>query len=865
MHFKKLHLTSALAFAFALVFLITGCSKDDVVELVGVCPIVLSTVPEDGDINVPLNQVITVTFNEGVDPETVNEQTFTINGSSSVAGTVTFSGTVASFTPSVNLEPNTTYTGTVTTGVKDDMGNALRENYVWTFTTMPEITLSASPEAGGMLFGAGTFSKGSTVTVAAIPSEGYTFTSWTVNGTVVSTSSSYQFEMDGNIALVANFEEVVLGNFRINLSSSPIAGGTTNGSGQFTENSTVTVSALPNPTYVFVNWTEGVTVVSTSSSYSFVISENRTLVANYSKIPEDQFAVILSASPSVGGSVNGSGSFNDETNVTVTATPNIGYAFVNWTANGTEVSTNSSYTFELAANTTLVANFEARTYTLNVTAENGTVAKNPNEETYNSGAEVVLTPTPATGYEFSSWSGDASGSANPLTVTMNSNKNITANFTLIPADSFTLNVTAENGTVAKNPNQENYNSGAEVVLTATPATGYEFSSWSGDASGSANPLTVTMNSNKNITANFTLIQSSFTLNVTAENGTVAKNPNQQTYNSGAEVVLTPTPATGYEFSSWSGDASGSANPLTVTMNSNKNITANFTLIAVSSFSLNVTAQNGTVSKNPNQENYNNGATVLLTANPNNGYEFTGWSGDASGSNNPLTVVMNSNKNITANFAQVNNATGPQGINLRSAGDFVVLSGAGITNTGVTTRLNGDVGSFPTATITGMDQTNVNGTLYTTASPIVDEAKQDLTAAFNDGQSRSLNPISLPGQLGGLTLAPGLYANSTSTGISGTGPQGILTLHGDANAVWIFQIGSTLITDPGTSIVLSGGAQAKNIFWVVGTSATLGTTSVFYGNILANISITLNTGAVLNGRALTRTGAVSLDSNTATKP
>ena len=185
----------------------------------------------------------------------------------------------------------------------------------------------------------------------------------------------------------------------------------------------------------------------------------------------------------------------------------------------------------------------------------------------------------------------------------------------------------------------------------------------------------------------------------------------------------------------------------------------------------------------------------------------------------------------------------------------------------TTRLNGDVGSFPTATITGLDQTNVNGTLYTTANPIVDQAKQDLTAAYNDGQGRSLNAISLPGQLGGLTLTPGLYVNSSSTGISGTGSNGILTLDagGNPDAVFIFKMGSTLITGPATQIVLAGNAKAKNIYWIVGTSATLGTTSVFYGNILANISITLNTGAVLNGRALTRTGAVSLDSNTATKP
>ena len=524
MNIKKLLAT----FAFALVILLTGCAKDDVVEIVGVCPVVLSTVPDNEATNVPLDQVITVTFNEEVDPETINEDTFTVDGATSVAGTVSASGATATFTPSADLEPNTTYTGMVTTSVKDPMGNALQENYVWTFTTIPEVTLSATPEAGGTLIGAGAFADGSTVTVAAIPNEGFTFINWTEGETVVSTSSSYQFEMDGNLALAANFDEVVSGNFRINLSSLPIAGGTTTGSGQFSANSRVTVAALPNPGYVFVNWTEGETIASISSSYQFVLTGNRTLVANYSAVPENQFAVILSANPAEGGLTNGSGSFDADEDVTVTATPNNGYAFVNWTANGVEVSTNSSYTFPITAKTNLVANFEVRTYTLNVTAQNGSVAKVPNEVNYNSGAEVVLTATAATGFEFTSWSGDATGSNNPLTVTMNADKNITANFTLIPVSSFTLNVTAQNGSVSKNPDQQNYNNGATVILTATPNNGYEFTSWSGDVNGSNNPLTVVMNSNKNITANFTQIPNS---------GQICPNPAVDLGSAGSYAIL----------------------------------------------------------------------------------------------------------------------------------------------------------------------------------------------------------------------------------------------------------------------------------------------------------------------------------------
>lgn len=264
--------------------------------------------------------------------------------------------------------------------------------------------------------------------------------------------------------------------------------------------------------------------------------------------------------------------------------------------------------------------------------------------------------------------------------------------------------------------------------------------------------------------------------------------------------------------------------------------------------------------------FDEASLVTVVATSNSGFTFINWTyeGTIVSGSSSYEFEMEGNRELIANFAQIAGSD-LQGIELGSSGDFVVLSGDGITNTGISTKLYGDVGSFPTATITGLDASNVEGTLYTSADPIVEQAKIDLTSAYNNGQERAENAISLPGQLGGLTLAPGLYVNSSTTGISGTGPQGILTLDGDADSVWIFKMGSTLITDPGTSIVLSGGAQAKNIFWIVGSSATLGTTSVFYGNILADISITMKTEAVLNGSAMARTGSINLDSNEVTKP
>jgi hypothetical protein len=208
------------------------------------------------------------------------------------------------------------------------------------------------------------------------------------------------------------------------------------------------------------------------------------------------------------------------------------------------------------------------------------------------------------------------------------------------------------------------------------------------------------------------------------------------------------------------------------------------------------------------------------------------------------------------------STGSQApVLLGAASNFVVLAGATVTNTGAT-MVTGDLGVSPGSTVTGFPPGTVNGAMHA-ADPAAAQAKIALTAAFNDAAGRSVAPVSVAGNLGGQTLTPGLYKSTSSLAIS----SGDLTLdaQGNANGVFIFQMASTLTTTPGRQVILSGGAKASNVFWQVGSSATLGTTSTFKGNILADQSITLNTGATLEGRALTRIGAVTLDASTVTKP
>jgi hypothetical protein len=158
---------------------------------------------------------------------------------------------------------------------------------------------------------------------------------------------------------------------------------------------------------------------------------------------------------------------------------------------------------------------------------------------------------------------------------------------------------------------------------------------------------------------------------------------------------------------------------------------------------------------------------------------------------------------------------------------------------------------------------LNGQVFTGVDSAAGQAKEDLTTAFNEAAGRSTGSISLPGDLSGLTLFPGLYTNATSVMLS----VGTVTLdaQGDPNAVFLFQMGSTLTTGSFTEVILAGGADIANIYWQVGSSATLGTDSIFKGNILAQESITLNTGATLDGRALTQTSAVSLDNAIVTAP
>jgi hypothetical protein len=193
------------------------------------------------------------------------------------------------------------------------------------------------------------------------------------------------------------------------------------------------------------------------------------------------------------------------------------------------------------------------------------------------------------------------------------------------------------------------------------------------------------------------------------------------------------------------------------------------------------------------------------------------------------------------------------VSLGSAAKFAILAATTVTSSGATI-VNGNLGVSPGTTVTGSP--TVNGTMHL-GDATAAQAQGDLTTAYNDAAGR-LGGAAVSGNLGGLTLMPGLYKSTSSLEIT----SGDLTLdaQGDANAVFIFQMPTTFITTVGRKVILSGGATACHVFWQVGSSATFGASSIIKGNVLAYTSITLNTGATLEGRALAQNGAVALDDN-----
>lgn len=265
------------------------------------------------------------------------------------------------------------------------------------------IAVTANPSNAGSVTGGGTYNQGQSCTVTATANTGYTFTNWTENGNVVSSNASYTFNVEGNRSLVANFTAIT---YTITVSANPSNSGTTSGGGTYNHGQSCTVIATSTDGYTFMNWTENGTVVSTDANYTFVVTSNRSLVANFEEQLPDTYNINVSPNPNIGGTVTGGGTYAGGQQCTVTANANTGYTFINWTENGEVVTTNASYTFIVEGNRTLVANFTLNNYTISVTADPTDGGMVTGAGNYVHGTTCTLTATANENYEFINWTKD---------------------------------------------------------------------------------------------------------------------------------------------------------------------------------------------------------------------------------------------------------------------------------------------------------------------------------------------------------------------------------------------------------------------------------------------------------------------------
>ncbi|MCA1803625.1 MAG: InlB B-repeat-containing protein [Rhodothermaceae bacterium] len=403
--------------------------------------------------------------------------------------------------------------------------------------------------------------------------------------------------------------------------------------GNFVAGSSIAIEAIPNEGYVFRNW--GGDLTGTINPRSVLFTRDRNIEA-----------LFLFRDYPLNIEIVGMGTVDEEViSQTEQSRTEFGTGTMLPVSGDNDLNSGSMLATETSGVKTLKNSDGDTQNSQNTASESAQFAS----------VTIRLTAQPDSGWVFSRWEGDLTGSANPETIVVDEEKNVTAVFVQDQPDMYTLavQVTGE-GSVSVNPEKDQYESGEEVELTATASSGWSFTGWQGDLSGSTNPATLVMNSDKSVTAVFVQDEPdmyTLAVQVTGQ-GSVIVVPQKNQYESGEQVILTATAASGWRFTGWQGDLSGNTNPATLVMNSNKNVTAVFVQDEPNMYTLavQVTGQ-GSVSVNPQKDQYESDEQVVLNATAASGWSFTGWQGDLSGSTNPATLVMNSDKNAGDEFRQ----------------------------------------------------------------------------------------------------------------------------------------------------------------------------------------------------------------------
>ncbi len=503
-----------------------------------------------------------------------------------------------------------------------------------------EVTVSVSDEAAGTaeLVEEGPFHLFEAVNVNATANEGYEFVNFTVNGEEV----EMPLTVTGNVEIVANFQALT---FEVTAEVNPAESGTVAGAGVYNYGETVTLTATPAEGYQFSYFSiEGQDNIETNP-YEFTITENVQVVAFFELLPPDEFMVSVTVNPEGAGTVEGAGLYTEGTEVTLVATANEGYEFVNFTMNGEEVE----MPIVVNANVEIVANFNQIEYNVTVVADEAAgTAEIVEEAPYYYGAEINVIATPNAGYEFVNFT--VNGEEVTMPYTVNGDVEIVANFAQLEY-TLVVNVEPVEGGEVSVSLDGPYHFGDVVTLTVAPAEGYDFSNWLvGEEEYEGETLTLTIEDNMEVTAIFDMHFYEISVEANPVEGGDVDILDGDT-NLGAELTIVATPNEGWAFVNWmlGEEVVSTEAEYTFQVAGDADFVANFEMIE---YNIAVEAGEGgeaTITDGP----YHFGDEVTVTATPNDGYNFLNWTvnGEEVSTALAYTFTVAEDLTLVANFAE----------------------------------------------------------------------------------------------------------------------------------------------------------------------------------------------------------------------
>ncbi|MGD8192157.1 beta strand repeat-containing protein [Brevibacillus ginsengisoli] len=583
------------------------------------------------DTNVTANKIVTASF-------AINKYTldYAAGANGTITGTASQTVNHGGNGTTVTAVPNAGYrfdgwSDGVTTASRTDT-NVTANKIVTANFAVNTYTLSYAAGANGTITGIASQTVnpgGSGTTVTAVPNVGYHFDGWSDG---VTTANRTDTNVTANKSVTANF---AINTYTLNYQARP-NGKITGAEGQIVNHggSGTTVTAVPNPGYHFESWSDGSTTASrtetnvTTDLFYFATFAINEYTLNYAAGANGTITGTAAQTVNYGGS-----------GTTVTAVPNAGYHFVNWSDG---VTTASRTDANIAANLSVTANFAIKTYTLNYQARpNGKITGAEGQIVNHGGSGTTVTAVPNAGYHFESWS-DGSTTASRTETNVTTDLFYFATFAI---NEYTLNyASGANGTITGTADQMVNYGGSGTEVTAVPDAGYHFVSWN-DGVTTASRTDANVTTNLSATANFAM--NTYTLDYTAgANGTITGTASQTVNHgeSGTEVTAEPNP--GYHFVSWS-------DGLTTASRTDKNVTANLSvtaILAINEYTLDyVAASNGTITGTASQAVNHGESGTEVTATPDTGYHFVSWSdGVTTASRTDANVTTN--LSVTATFA-----------------------------------------------------------------------------------------------------------------------------------------------------------------------------------------------------------------------